>query len=459
MEQQINLVLDLDHTLLQTKILPKGASSTDVIFDRKFTIETEGTRGTNDSNGNYLQVYVKLRPGLEKFLKLVADNFNCSVFTNSHHNYAKGLIDIIDHDGKIFKGNVISRSPDQLKTHLSALLLQEGMSARDLLKLEDSGVISAAVSKGFDVLNDILDQKTLQFFKKIDFGFLDKDHNPTKCEICKMKKIYPCLGDPKRTIVVDNDSVVWGKENLITVEPFYPYVDDPKIPDSLTTLACKEMISTDLSYVLDDYSDTDTLEKLWEKLLKVKTEYQRRKGKVDIPIIIDEMKRKTFDGMTLFIPQKKPNLPNWINQTYVSHGAKVATKFTPEEVTHVITSSFVDLENYCSSKMEKDESSKDRKKPCYVTPLWLIESIKNWGPVDTEPYLVVELEERLIREAKKLERSIEELKEIKAYLENGITKAQKRTNYNKYDFQPQQKRYAIDMDQQTHNQMINYNNF
>lgn len=435
--EKLNLILDLDHTLLQTKCVPSNRLIKGIEYDNTFTIET-GTGPYGTKTEGVLQVYVKLRPGLKEFLNFATNSFNCFIFTNSHRTYAEGLIRIIDPDGTMFKGRTISRSPDPIRAHLEALLLHEGLSIPELLKCEESGVITRLLSGDFDVFKEISDPNTLRILEKTDFDFLHKSHDPLQCELCKMKIIYPCLGDPKHTILVDNDNIVWKKgENLVVVEPFYPYTDDNRIPYSMTTAVCHEMLKSELSYALDNYNDRDTLDRLGRKLLEIKREFERREGKVDIPTIMDEMKRRTFGGKTLFIPQERLSS---LGEACAAHGAKMAAEFIPGEVTHVITLSLSDLEKYKSMEEEKmggEEGEKTRA--CFVTPLWLIESIKNWNSVDTEPYLTVKLEERLIRETKKLENTIEELRLLETDLEKAVTKAKKRKNQNDHEFQPEQK--------------------
>lgn len=432
--KKLSLVLDLDHTLLQTKFVPSNRLNNDIQYDDTFTIDAGAGLYGSKPDGK-LQVFVKLRPGLSDFLKFATTSFDCFIFTNSHRNYAEGLVRIIDPDGTMFKGRTVSRSPDPTRTHLEAVLLHEGLSIQELLKCEESGVISRLLSGDSDVFKEVSDPNTRRILEKTDFDFLHKNHESLQCELCKMKTIYPCLGDPKHTIVVDNDNVVWkNAENLVIVEPFYPYGDDNKIPYSLTTTAFCEMSKSDLSYALEDYSDTDTLDKLGKKLSGIKREYERREGKVDVPTIIGEMKRRTFEGKTLFIPQERLSS---MGHLCTAHGAKIASQFIPGEVTHVITSSLSDLEKY---KPPEEEKGGGETKTCFVTPFWLIESIKDWTSVDTEPYLTLKLEERLLREAKKLENTIEELRLLESDLEKAVAKARKRTNQGGYEFQPEQKK-------------------
>lgn len=445
----LNLVLDLDHTLLQTKCISTNRINKDIPYDETFVIDPEGTYGNNDGNDK-IQVYVKLRPGLKEFLEYASTNFNCFVFTNSHRHYAEGLTRIIDPDDHVFEGRIISRSPDPIKAHLEALVLLEGLSIQDFKKCEESRVFSRLISKDFDALNDISEPQIRKIFDKINFSFLDEGHDVSQCEVCKYKSIYPCIGDPKRTIVVDNDGSIWEKEeNLITIEPFYPYHDDTKIPYSLIMTACSDIEKSGLSYSLDNYSDEDSLDTLKKKLNEVKDEYMKEE-EADISEIMTEMKRRTFGGKTLFIPQARLSS---IDKVCVMHGAKIADKFVYGEVTHVVTSSLSDLEKYSLAETGKDakEGKTEGNKPCFVTPLWVIESIKSWRPVDTEPYLVVELEDRLIREMKKMEHSLEELEHLEKDLEVAVVMANKRLNQSGRDFQPQQKYHSSEMGQKLYN--------
>lgn len=81
LNDKITLVLDLDETLVHCTI--DEIPNPDHIFPVQF-------------NGFYYQVYVRLRPHLQHFLRAVSQMFEVVVFTASQKVYADALLDIID---------------------------------------------------------------------------------------------------------------------------------------------------------------------------------------------------------------------------------------------------------------------------------------------------------------------------------------------------------------------------
>ena len=75
------LVLDLDETLVHSMFEPSGE------FDFVVKVNVEG---------NWYNVYVKERPGLETFLEEAAELFELVVYTASLANYADPVLDHID---------------------------------------------------------------------------------------------------------------------------------------------------------------------------------------------------------------------------------------------------------------------------------------------------------------------------------------------------------------------------
>uniref|UniRef100_A0A7R9U6B2 FCP1 homology domain-containing protein n=1 Tax=Pinguiococcus pyrenoidosus TaxID=172671 RepID=A0A7R9U6B2_9STRA len=81
LQDKMTLVLDLDETLVHCTI--DEVPNPDHIFPVQF-------------NGFYYQVYVRLRPHLQHFLRAVSQMFEVVVFTASQKVYADALLDIID---------------------------------------------------------------------------------------------------------------------------------------------------------------------------------------------------------------------------------------------------------------------------------------------------------------------------------------------------------------------------
>jgi CTD small phosphatase-like protein 2 len=81
---EVNLVLDLDETLVHCSVDP--IDDADVTFPVSF-------------NGCNYQVYVRKRPHLDKFFASIAGKFEVTIFTASQQVYAERLLNILDPEG------------------------------------------------------------------------------------------------------------------------------------------------------------------------------------------------------------------------------------------------------------------------------------------------------------------------------------------------------------------------
>ena len=80
------LILDLDETLVHSSFTP--FENNDIILNVDF-------------DGMVYNIYVLVRPGVQKFLKNISQFFEVIIFTASLSNYASPLLDILDSDNNI----------------------------------------------------------------------------------------------------------------------------------------------------------------------------------------------------------------------------------------------------------------------------------------------------------------------------------------------------------------------
>ena len=101
----INLVLDLDETLVHCSVDP--IPDADVTFPVAF-------------NGCNYQVYVRKRPHLDKFFASIAGKFEVTIFTASQQVYAERLLNILDPEGiyiqnRLFRDSCLNVEGNYLK--------------------------------------------------------------------------------------------------------------------------------------------------------------------------------------------------------------------------------------------------------------------------------------------------------------------------------------------------------
>lgn len=110
--KQLSLVVDLDQTIIHATVDPtvgewmedKDNPNYDALSDvRSFQLieDGPGMRGCH--------YYIKLRPGLERFLQNVSKNFELHIYTMGTRAYAKHIAEIIDPTGNLFGDRILSR--------------------------------------------------------------------------------------------------------------------------------------------------------------------------------------------------------------------------------------------------------------------------------------------------------------------------------------------------------------
>lgn len=105
--KKLHLVLDLDHTLLNTTHLDKLSS------------EEEYLKGTDhclqDVHIVEGQFMTKLRPNVRTFLEHASQIFELSIYTNGNRDYALQMAKLLDPAKQMFGGRIISRGDSTVK--------------------------------------------------------------------------------------------------------------------------------------------------------------------------------------------------------------------------------------------------------------------------------------------------------------------------------------------------------
>lgn len=124
MEGKRTLCLDLDECLVHAEREEPDR------FDYEIDVQVRGL-------GNF-KIFFTKRPGLDKFLKYVSENFELALFTASMEEYAKAVLEKIDPDGLI--PHVLARK--QCTFHEEEYYVKDlsrlGRPIRDVMLLDDN---------------------------------------------------------------------------------------------------------------------------------------------------------------------------------------------------------------------------------------------------------------------------------------------------------------------------------
>ncbi|KAH8903727.1 hypothetical protein BR93DRAFT_884586 [Coniochaeta sp. PMI_546] len=113
-QRKLSLVVDLDQTIIHACIEPtigewqrdpSNPNYESVKEVKSFQLNDDGPRGL--ATGCWY--YIKLRPGLEDFLRKIADKYELHVYTMGTRAYALNIAKLVDPQQKLFGNRVISR--------------------------------------------------------------------------------------------------------------------------------------------------------------------------------------------------------------------------------------------------------------------------------------------------------------------------------------------------------------
>lgn len=101
--KKLSLILDLDQTIVHASCDPRISQWKNEEI-RQFTLPKSPT-----------VYYIKLRPGLKKFLKEIEGLFDLHIYTMGTKDYAKAVAKEMDPEGKLFKERILSRDESGCK--------------------------------------------------------------------------------------------------------------------------------------------------------------------------------------------------------------------------------------------------------------------------------------------------------------------------------------------------------
>ncbi|KAL5709231.1 protein-serine/threonine phosphatase [Ranunculus cassubicifolius] len=107
--KKLSLVLDLDHTLLQSAAFEEISRVEDQqMLKNKMKKDRKKAERRDLFCHMYLGRWIKLRPGIWNFLEEASKLYKLHICTMGHTNYAKATAKLLDPTGELFEGRVIS---------------------------------------------------------------------------------------------------------------------------------------------------------------------------------------------------------------------------------------------------------------------------------------------------------------------------------------------------------------
>lgn len=128
-DKKLHLVLDLDHTLLNSTSLDHMSSKEEYLKSQTQSYHSLQHVHILDTPGT--QMMCKLRPYVRTFLMQASQMFELSIYTMGNRSYALEMANLLDPGNKIFRGRVISRSEST----------EEDRKGLDVLLARDSAVL------------------------------------------------------------------------------------------------------------------------------------------------------------------------------------------------------------------------------------------------------------------------------------------------------------------------------
>lgn len=109
--RRLCLVLDLDHTLLNSVKFSEVDVNTELALQQRLKAEREGL--PENTRELYrlpaLSMWTKLRPGVREFLRQAQELFELWIHTNGNLVYAEAMVQLLDRDGRLFADRILAQ--------------------------------------------------------------------------------------------------------------------------------------------------------------------------------------------------------------------------------------------------------------------------------------------------------------------------------------------------------------
>ncbi|CAH6720915.1 RNA polymerase II subunit A C-terminal domain phosphatase [[Candida] jaroonii] len=445
-EEKLILVVDLDQTVIQATVDPtisewqkdptnpnyKAAQEVKSFYLEEEPIVTEA----NKLNGIKPQplvcwYYVKLRPGLKRFLQEMSKYYEMHIYTMATRNYALAIAKLIDPEGKYFGDRILSRDESGSLTHKNLKRLfpvDQSMVAiiddRGDVWQWESNLIKVVPYDFFVGIGDINSsflpkkfgqvtgpskrRKSLAKLEAYELGETKNEKvEETPKESPKNNEDEEDKENPKNPVDrmleigggEDNKNLLIEQSQQRSLSIEQQQHDRPlaKLQHDLEKINHQESEDEDEDEeIVNDnllYDDDTELETLQVALTNIYKEYYKmyKSGqtiKPDLTKIIPQLKSKCLKGLTILFSGILPiNIP-FENLDLVilckQFGATVVNEVLPE-VTHVICKEPIEGQGLTLKvKIAKDILPNVK----IVNSDWLFSSLSNWKKMDESKYLI-----------------------------------------------------------------------
>ncbi|CEP21468.1 FCP1 [Cyberlindnera jadinii] len=392
-QRKLILVVDLDQTVIHATVdptigewmrneqNPNYPSLKDV---KSFTLDEETkTPVYSIFKRTY---FVKLRPGLQKFLDSVSQKYELHIYTMGTRAYAKEIARCIDPDGSIFADRILSRDESGSITSKSL----------ERLFPTDTSMVVIIDDRG-DVWNwsdHLIKVVPYDFF--VGIGDINSNFLPRQKSL---------LGPSKR-----RKSIEQLEEKLQESGDDQESLDEQARDRPLAKLQ-KDLDTMESHPERLLYDEDDELKGLEKALLSIHSTFYDSfdQGKTpDVATILPSMKVPIFEGFRLVFSGLLPLGSNISNESIVqwarSFGAIVDSEVRPE-TTHVIAKNQYTFKACLAKTMIEDVK--------IVHPDWLFHCMSHWKRLKTEDY-ELDFDKSKLLPAAQVEKYMERLNEVKS---------------------------------------------
>ena len=135
--KRLLLILDLDHTLLNSTRFVEVTPEIEEKLEKE--LESQPEMAPLLYKFPHMHMWTKIRPGTRRFLELTQTGFDLHVYTMGDREYAAEMAKILDPEGNIFHGRIIS-SGDSTQRHVKDLDVILGHDVDALIVDDTEGV-------------------------------------------------------------------------------------------------------------------------------------------------------------------------------------------------------------------------------------------------------------------------------------------------------------------------------